>query len=97
MFLWKLASQYVCIYAHASALKLLYICVIRIYYYHIVKFEWIHCPEILTPPLMYFDESKYCAWSYNTELAEVRACIHKFIVIKCIFVCAICVCAYVRM
>lgn len=38
----------------------------------VVKSEWINCPEQpLSPPMMYFDETKYFAWSFNTELAEV--------------------------
>ena len=41
-------------------------------YFCIVKSEWINCPETLPPPMMYFDETKYCAWSYNNDLAEVR-------------------------
>ena len=38
-----------------------------------VKSEWINCPESVPPPMMYFDEMKYRAWSYNNDLAEVRA------------------------
>ena len=38
----------------------------------LVKCEWINCPEQpLLPPLLYFDETKYFAWSFNTELSEV--------------------------
>ena len=26
---------------------------------------------MMSPPMMYFDEMKYHAWSYNNDLAEV--------------------------